>query len=71
MPTSKKQKKKPRDDDEQWTIVQVAAFLRRPYQTARNNMLAGEYGPSAYDPEHRRLTVSASRVRASVKRRKH
>lgn len=54
--------------DERWTVVQVAAFLSLPYQRARNNMLAGDYGITEYDAKSRKLTVSADRVRASKKR---
>lgn len=54
----------PLASDERWVIVQVASFLSISYQTARNNMLAGDFGPSDYDAETRRLTVSAERVRA-------
>lgn len=56
-------------DAEMWTIVQVSSFLRLSYQTARNNMLVGDYGESSYDPVTRKLTVSADRVRAVKSRR--
>lgn len=52
------------DDGERWTPVQVASFLSLSYQAARNEMLAGTYGSSQYDPQTRKLTVLASRVRA-------
>jgi hypothetical protein len=55
--------------EERWTIVQVAAYLSLSYQVARNNMLSGDYGPSDYDAETRRLTVSAERVRAAKSKR--
>lgn len=57
------------DSVEQWTIVRVAAFLHLPYQTARNNMLSGDYGPSEYDADTRTLTVGADRVRAAQVKR--
>jgi hypothetical protein len=47
-----------------WTIVQVAAFIKRPYQTTRNMMLSGEFGLTRYDEKSRRLTVRSSAVRA-------
>jgi hypothetical protein len=46
-----------------WTIVQVAAFIKKPYQTTRNMMLSGEFGLTRYDEKSRRLTVRASAVR--------
>jgi hypothetical protein len=49
--------------DEPWEIVQVASFMRLTYQTARNHMLSGTFGPSQYDPTTRCLTVMASAVR--------
>lgn len=55
--------------EEQWTVVQVAAHLSLSYQVARNNMLSGDYGPSTYDAETRRLTVSADCVRAAKSKR--
>ena len=51
--------------DEAWTVVQVASFLAVSYQVARNNMLAGDYGLSEYDPVTRKLTVRAESVRAA------
>lgn len=54
-------------EEERWTTVQVASHLSISYQTARNNMLAGDYGLSEYDAETRKLTVLASRVRAARK----
>ena len=54
---------------ESWTVVQVSSFLRLPYQTARNNMLAGVYGPSSYDATTRKLTVLADQVRAAKPKR--
>lgn len=54
---------------EEWTPVQVASFLAISYQSARNNMLAGDYGPSKYDAEKRKLTVMADRVRAAKSKR--
>lgn len=56
--------------EERWTIVQVAAHLSLPYQTARNNMLSGDYGPSEYDAKTRTLTVIADPVRAAKVRQK-
>lgn len=53
--------------EEWWTPVQVASFLGLQYQTARNQMLEGRFGESAYDPTTRKLTVLASRVRATKK----
>jgi hypothetical protein len=55
------------EGEERWTIVQVASHLSISYQTARNNMLAGDYGMSEYDAETRKLTVLAGKVR-SVKK---
>lgn len=55
--------------EERWTVVQVAAFLGVSYQTARNNMLAQDYGPSEYDPVKRKLTVIADRVRSVKSKR--
>lgn len=49
--------------DEQWKPAQVAAFMRISYQTARNQMFAGDFGPSHYAPKTRTLTVSANAVR--------
>jgi hypothetical protein len=62
-------------DTEQWTIVQVASYLRMSYQDARNAMLEGVFGESFYEAKSRRLTVLASAVRAyrdarDAKRRK-
>lgn len=50
--------------EERWGVVQVAAHLQLSYQTARNNMLAGDYGVSEYNAETRKLTVPANAVRA-------
>jgi hypothetical protein len=36
-------------DTEQWTIVQVASYLRMSYQDARNAMLEGVFGESFYE----------------------
>lgn len=55
------------EGEERWAIVQVASHLSISYQTARNNMLAGDYGMSEYDAETRKLTVLASKVRAAKK----
>lgn len=55
--------------EERWNVVQVAAHLGLSYQTARNNMLAQDYGPSEYDPVKRKLTVLASRVRSAKSKR--
>lgn len=46
------------------TIVQVAALIKKPYQSARNMMLSGKFGPSKYDEESRQLTVKATGVDA-------
>ena len=54
---------------EMWTVVQVSSFLSLSYQTARNNMLIGDYGESHYDPKTKRLTVPADRVRAAKSQR--
>jgi hypothetical protein len=56
-------KKAAEPSDEEWGPVQVAAFMKLSYQTARNHMLAGLYGDATYSAKHRRLTVLASRVR--------
>lgn len=58
------QASKPSAPEERWTVVQVASYLAISYQTARNNMLAGDFGLSAYDAETRTLTVPAANVRA-------
>lgn len=55
---------KPLAEEERWTVVQVASHLSISYQTARNNMLTGDYGLPAYDAGTRRLTVLANAVRA-------
>jgi hypothetical protein len=55
--------------EERWTTVQVASFLMISYQTARNNMLAGDYGLSEYDAKTRTLSVLASRVQAAKSKR--
>lgn len=62
-----KRSRAPRDPDERWTVVQVAAFVGCPYQTARNRMLQKRYGPSVYDATTRTLTVRASAVRRAVR----
>lgn len=54
---------------ERWTTVQVASHLQISYATARNNMLSGDYGESAYDAETRTLTVQADAVRSAKSRR--
>lgn len=54
---------------EQWTITQVAAFMGLNYQTARNQMLNGTFGRSAYDAKTRALTVSSVKVRAEKRKR--
>lgn len=54
---------------EMWTVVQVSSFLGLTYQTARNNMLIGDYGESHYDPKTRKLTVPADGVREAKSRR--
>jgi hypothetical protein len=56
--------------EEQWNVVQVAAAIGKSYQTARNQMLQGEFGPSVYDAATRKLTVAATRVRTAVGRTK-
>lgn len=56
--------------EERWTVVQVAAFLKLDYQTARNNMLSGDYGSSDYDAKSRKLTVLAEAVRSAKSRPK-
>lgn len=53
--------------EERWGIMQVAAHLSISYQTARNNMLAGDFGQSEYDAATRKLTVLASAVKAKKK----
>lgn len=57
------------DPLERWEVVRVAAFTQVHYQTARNRMLAGVYGEPHYEPSTRKLTVLASKVRASVPER--
>lgn len=52
-------------EPERWSVVQVSAYLRLPYQRARNNMLSGDYGRSYYDEKTRSLTVLAARVQAA------
>jgi hypothetical protein len=71
MPRAQPAKIAPSAPDERWTVVQVASFLVISYQTARNNMLAGDYGPSEYDAGARKLTVLASNVRPKKPKRKH
>lgn len=44
-------------------VVQVAAFTQQSYQTARNQMLSGRFGPSVYNAASRALTVDGARVR--------
>lgn len=58
-------RKKPKKEGaEDWTIVMVAAHIKKPYQTARNMMLQGKFGTTKYDEKKRRLTVRADKVRA-------
>ena len=62
----------PQPTEERWTITQVAAHMEISYQTARNNMLAGDFGPSDYDANTRTLTVLANAVRTKkAKQNKH
>jgi len=65
MPHAQQTTAKPLASEERWTVVQVASYLSISYQTARNNMLAGDFGLSEYDAHTRKLTVLASAVRAS------
>lgn len=66
---SKKKRKPDKTAAERWTVVQVAAHFGVSYQTARNNMLVGDYGPSEYDAEKRKLTVLADGVRNAKTKR--
>lgn len=54
---------------ERWTVIQVAAYLTLTYHVARNNMLAGDYGPADYNPATRTLTVLADNVRSAKSKR--
>jgi hypothetical protein len=71
MPRAQPEKAAPLDPKERWTVVQVASFLVISYQTARNNMLAGDFGTPEYDAQTRKLTVLASGVRPKKPKRKH
>lgn len=59
----KKKPKKRKDGSRPMTIVEVAARVKRfSYQTTRNMMLRGDFGPPTYDEAERKLTVPLSGV---------
>lgn len=57
-------------DDADLTTTAVAVLIKKPYQTARNMMLRGEFGERSYDTRRRCITVKRSAVVAWCANRK-
>lgn len=49
-------------NDTDLSITAVAVLIKKPYQTARNMMLRGEFGERSYDTRRRCITVKRSAV---------